>query len=523
MYELMQPLLDFLTIKTGTIGGALLLAFIYWARNFLLKPFIFFLPRVQNRKFERQYLKSLEERERILTINGLGGSWGNDVELSSIYVPLKLGPRMSEAVNGEDSIACTPPNCDRFTTEDILLSNDRVTILGQPGSGKSTLVRYLALQHACNWRLSSRIKNRVLRLLEKYHSATQRSLPIPLKKRFPILVRLRTLQDERGLQLTVNDLPRLCAGDDIGARCPDEFFANHLRNGHCIVFLDGLDEIIETRRSRVREQIYNLVTNSDYKRNAFILTSRSTSYEKVRTFKEQFTCGFTYEDILLFAKKWYQIQQNSPCPRLAPPSNAIENTEKKAKALVDAIYQSDNARRLAVNPLLLSMLAVVHASDTSLPSRRAEFYQLCMPALLGDIALKRGLHVKFQPVVKEQILKPIAYWMHRTECKLFVEESKLRLQIAEQLPEVGYSRNASDIDEFYTETIGRGDVLMRVNSSENAFVHRTFQEYLAAKHIADLPNSRDIILYRLHDPWWEQVVLFYVGIISGQEAGEFIE
>jgi hypothetical protein len=285
MDAFMQSLPDWLgklpweTIFTTVLSG-LLLALIVWIAK---KIFGIFQEKGridrkwQDKSFERRYLNSLDEREHILTIKGLGGPWGDDIDLSSIYVPLKLAPRVGDLLNGEELISCTPPNCDRYTAEDILRSNDRVAILGQPGSGKSTLVSYLALQHARNWRMSSRLKNLFLGLLDKYHGSAQRSLPLPFQKRFPILVRLRALQNDNNLQLIVNDLPRLCAGDNIATICPDSFFDRRLKTGHCIVFLDGLDEVSEEKRSKVREQIYNLATDADYKSNIFVLTSRSTS------------------------------------------------------------------------------------------------------------------------------------------------------------------------------------------------------------------------------------------------------
>ncbi len=68
-------------------------------------------------------------------------------------------------------------------------------------------------------------------------------------------------------------------------------------------------------------------------------------------------------------------------------------------------------RQLASNPLMLTILALIHRAGARLPSRRVELYELAVKTLLEDWELSRGIPER--KIVKEnealRLLGPLAY------------------------------------------------------------------------------------------------------------------
>jgi len=138
-----------------------------------------------------------------------------------------------------------------------LLSTPRAVVLGDPGTGKSTLLKYVAYAIAAG--LSELVGEDVM-------------------GRLPILVRIidyaRARQDDPTLRL--RDYVR-----DLHDRDRAPLFRHALEAGQCLVMLDGLDEVIDPHeRGRVADEIEALV--ADYPDNQYLITSRIVGYEAGR-------------------------------------------------------------------------------------------------------------------------------------------------------------------------------------------------------------------------------------------------
>ena len=97
-----------------------------------------------------------------------------------------------------------------------------MVILGQPGAGKSTLLDYLT----------------IIFTGQKNHTLRSR-----LRNPLPIFVRLRDLgkSDSKQSLLSLIESP-----ENVGLKnIPSGYFERHLKNGNCIVLLDGLDEVLD--------------------------------------------------------------------------------------------------------------------------------------------------------------------------------------------------------------------------------------------------------------------------------------
>ena len=205
------------------------------------------------------------------------------------------------------------------------------------------------------------------------------------EERLPILIPLRELS-RTGLSLTTENLPALCVAPEIARECPAGFFKKRLEDGDCIVLLDGMDEVRNEReRRQVAEQIEDFVTT--YRDNRFVVTSRPAGYSGVTLggFTQLDICDFSDEDVEAFARHWYLAVELAIRGIENEISEAVarRKAKREAKELVAAIRASDRVRRLTVNPLLLTIVAMVHSYRATLPNRRAELYDECTEVLLG--------------------------------------------------------------------------------------------------------------------------------------------
>lgn len=125
---------------------------------------------------------------------------------------------------------------------------------------------------------------------------------------------------------------------------------------------------------------------NDYRGNRFIITSRPRGYEGEARQRLSSFCvecsirDFDEEDISKFTHSWYEAVTRD---RLGDNPDSIAVAKSKSDDLLEAIQDDERVAKLAANPLLLSVLAMVHQRGVGLPHRRAELYDECTDLLLG--------------------------------------------------------------------------------------------------------------------------------------------
>ncbi len=405
--------------------------------------------------FKRRYLTHLTEEYRGLNIRGLKTKAPVTVELEQVYVSLHA--QVPDKALGRQE----PPALGVGQAMD---RHQRLAILGGPGTGKTTLMAYLTLTYARN-----RARDR-LGLKEK---------------RLPILVPLRQLK----AVLTGGDgpttLPAYLARwyTDLGLHPREDFFDKALRDGRCLVLLDGLDEVAdEAERRAMSEWVDRLVTV--YPDNRYIVTSRPPGYDSA-PLENGFTVvrirDFTDTEIRQFATNWCLAVELAA--QGADNPTARRKADEAARDLVGAIETNPAIRKLAVNPLLLSIIALVHRYRATLPKRRVDLYAECVDVLLVHWDEAKGLAGKLSPGGKRAVLQPLALQMHQGKQR-DIPRRELEARIAGLLPAVG--GEAAEAADFLDEVRERSGLLIEAGVGTWAFSHLTFQEYLCARELVDL-------------------------------------
>lgn len=493
-------------------------------RNVVVRLWKSIIGHYSVRGFQREYLDWLIEEHRFLDITRIRTKFRVSPELENLYVPLRatatvprthvsLGAATGESGGGEDKRA--------LEIGKIISSEKRVVILGDPGSGKTTILRYLVLSFA---RMMRGDKSEGDQRRQIYRRMTREGLNFSPTQSFfrradvplPLFVPLRKLPLEKLDGPDGLELANLCIGRHLHKDRIDsvDWLRHALRDGKCIILLDGLDEVgdQERRRQAVR-WVEELV--AAFPNNRYILTSRIASYTTPLAggFAEATLQDFSDGDIVRFLYNWYQSVEIAS----KDPSETVKRAaNKSANQLVEAIFEHHEIRRLAVNPLLLSIIAMVHRSKVVLPKRRANLYDECTQVLLEHWDEAKGITGILSAQQKRLLLEPIAAKMHfRDTTELSRQDVEAILEAG--LPSVGIDQRLAS--EFLDMVRERSGLLIERAPDVFSFAHLTFQEYLAARHLL-LIGEEELLLEHATDEKWREVVLLYSGTTT--DASQFV-
>jgi hypothetical protein len=369
---------------------------------------------------------------------------------------------------------------------------DGVVILGQPGSGKTTLAKYFLLCFAT----------------DKAKQNLQLS-----KKFLPILLFLRDVNPEKSL--LENILASLQKHDlDLS----EDFFRPFLEKGQAILLLDGLDEVpSDDRRATVSRWIHDKV-HLTFPRCLVIVTSRFSGYRGEAVLKGHYLRleiqDYGLEQVQQFLENWLTAVETHLFE-----DNKHYRTEAKNRAadLVGRIKKTPALHDLAVNPLMLQIIALVHRDRNTLPERRVELYKECTDVMLERWDKAKGMEVLLSANQARQLLQPVALWMHSVENRREVSKSELVEFISPIVPRI---KREVDIDDLLKSWVVRSGIF-KGEGETYFFHHLSFQEYLTAEEIRN-KRTFDILVKNFDRGWWREPTLLAMGLTNPPVFADFM-
>ena len=430
--------------------------------------------------YGRAYRRWVRDDRRTVETKGLITIGPSSPELEAVFVDVALTSRAPGQVSPGLLATNLEPTRRRSVWQFLNRpSRSVLAVLSAPGSGKTTLLSHVARRTADAHRDRRRSVPVLLQLRE--HSEAIVADP---KVSLPTLIRT-----------TVSEL--------VGTESAG-WWERQLRAGRCVVLLDGLDEVADADTRRAVVQWINTQL-AVHPRDDFVIASRPLGYRDsfVSTTDTVQVLPFTRQQVKSFLHKWYRAaerQEALPAERAAADSRGAA----AADHLLRQIDAFPGLHDLTVNPLLLTMIANVHRYRQRLPENRAALYSEVCTVMVGQRDLEKGIPARSPaPEQRLSLLGRLAFqWMQLGIRDLDRRAllDTLRPWLAETAPQI----TAAD---FLTEIEGTG-LLVAPAAHRFSFTHHTFQEYLAARYIAE--NLRhETLAEAVDDPWWRETTLLY--------------
>lgn len=457
--------------------------------------------RGSRRAYMRQVRASVADMETI----GVVTQGEFVLRTRQVYVDVALQPRPVQEAAGDSGVGLPqrPPQMQRRgSLASFLVRGRALAVLGGAGSGKTTLARYTALD------LAERPRRQVWRR-EVWRREAWRRRPLP------VLLYLRdhtaeVLADEpAGLAQVAVSVPWL------RGKIPADWLERRLERGRCVVLLDGLDEVAEAADRR-RMVDWVAAQLNRYPGNAFVVTSRPHGYAtnplpNADVLQVQ---RFTPGQISRFLHSWCRAVERRA--REGGDAYVQAIADRAAEDLIDRLRRLPALYDLAANPLLLTMIALVHRYRGALPGSRAALYgEMC------DVLLHRRREAKNLPDLpgldgpkKERITAELALHMMRRRQR-DIPAAEAQAVIRRVLRRMSRELTPQDFLDY----IRHSGLLVEREHGVYAFAHLTLQEYLAATLIRQRPADLESLTGNVDDPWWRETALLWS---AGADAGPLV-
>ncbi|MFJ1789835.1 NACHT domain-containing protein [Streptomyces anulatus] len=439
-------------------------------------------PDAADLDFERRYA------EFVATANGRVELFGLTLGRSAGGWPLETA-YISLSVSGYEADGGHVPGQPVRTSigiEQALGEWDRLLLRGPAGSGKSTLVQWLALNAArqtfggelADW-------NRCV----------------------PFVLRLRAFTALDALPAPADFLR--AAGVPLHGSAPPGWADRLLQQGRALVLVDGVDEVPDRLRKRTERWLRDLI--AAYPRARYVVTTRPSAVPETwlssSGFEPHSLVAMSQEGVRAFIEHWHRAAR-SEC--------RSEEERAELDPYENALRRAVGTRRdlglLATNPLMCALLCALNRDRRmQLPRARKELYDAALDMLLVRRDTEREIiGVEGVDLTREEqtaLLQRLAYWLIRNGLVEARQDEAVSL-ISDWMRAMSQVRGTPG--QVFAHLLNRSGLLREPAPGAVDFVHRTFQDYLGAKAAVE---ARDfgVLVRHAHEDQWDDVVQMAVG------------
>ena len=395
------------------------------------------------------------------------------VNLDEIYVEVNIHQQPLAKTWLELSDWQTKINLEKLLPQVSALSAvakyEKLTILGKPGSGKTTFLQYLAI------------------------GCLRGELPA---KRVPIFIRLKDFAEEmqNGTSLWeyISEELYICGIGDAAVK--------KLLDGKMLILLDGWDEVPQEYSHAVVQQIRAF--SARYGKNQYALTSRTAAfYHQLEGFAEVEIADFNQQQIEAFANKWFV---------------AVAKNNQQASKFIAQLKLPENRPicELATNPLLLNLACLAFNAKANFPRQRTKLYQEAVDILLFKWDLARGVQRTENSCNLSLLSNLAAITFERGD--YFFELSKLQPYITDE---------DSGIESLQLVSLtlmksieSQSGLLVERSRQIYSFYHLIFQEYFTAQKIVNSgAQALEQLVIHITENRWREVFLNVANMLSNAD------
>ncbi|CAF3324968.1 unnamed protein product [Rotaria socialis] len=491
-----------------------------------------------------------EQARKLISQNNDDNDREKDVYNREMMIGLASEPVMYSLIERER--VNKEKESDKSNFREILRNNRWIVILGDPGSGKTTFVRWLLSRYIQEiekdeqkLRSDASDQDRDDQEEDEEKNSKDETFVVG-PPRMPILIRVgefvEALQKNKDLSLIDYIGFHTWMGDSMlnfkpGQSKDDQqkqmkqlqiALHDYIKKGYALIVLDGLDEIpeSETRKNVVTlvedfvanyvqtpssvsvfdDQFINGELDIPYKAggNQLIITSRIVGYHK-QPLSGQFShytiLPMEMDDTKKFADHWFETVHKKMISLLE--LNILDEVRENVCAHQIELLKTEldkpgnkGLRHMASNPCLMNFICLIafRTRGAELPAQRIRLYDE-MATLMMKLWIAKGPHgfVAQQNVV-HKILCDIALYIHQNCPSGLIERTYLKMVCLKSLQERIKATNKKEQEQLVEQCVDQFErnagILAARGQHLYGFLHLTLQEYYTCRNIISIEKNK---------------------------------
>ncbi|MCH6161848.1 NACHT domain-containing protein [Streptomyces marispadix] len=446
--------------------------------------------------FEKRYAAYVAKKHSSITIYGIDLKHSSEWPLDTAYLNLEVTQRSAPGpwAGADDAHDGWRPVSRRV--DEALAGHKRVLLRGVAGSGKTTLMQWLAVSTAGDDG-QDRLTGELTRLTGMV----------------PFVLPLRTLA-RGGAELPAPEGFLGAVGCPLAGNQPHGWASRVLTAERGLILVDGIDEVPEDDRERTRRWLRDLLTA--FPGNRLLVTSRpsavSEDWLSGDKFAELSLSAMRPADVAVFVRRWHKAA-------------AVEG--ELEEALLGELRVKPDLARLATNPLMCGLICALHRERRGfLPRGRKALYDAALSMMLERRDRERHLGslspggIDLDGESQTELLQKLAYWLIRNG-RAEMERSDAVGLLERVLPSMPYAQAQGSPEDILRFLLVRSGLLREPVDGAVDFVHRTFQDYLAARELVQ-ERDFDLLARHAHEDQWDDVVRMAVAHARPDERARIL-
>jgi len=415
----------------------------------------------------------------------------------------------------------------------ILNACERLVLLGDAGSGKSTFVDFLVLcltgelldyDEANLKRLRTPLpdeEGKPGKILQPWKKAHGKLVPVKIILRNMVAKALPIPPQTTPADHFLAFVEQMLSENGLSACWPA--LRQNIEQGKALLLFDGLDEVPET--DEFRSQVYEIIEDCArcFRACRILVTSRTYAYQRrLAKFTDTVLLPFEEGQIRWFARCWYAHVASLQ-------GKSEQEAEQLARAMQDEIFADRRILDMARRPLLLTMIADLHEFRGSIPKNQIQLYSDATDLLLQRWERRKfrvddqGKRLPAEPslsevlklgtegaVLLQKALIELAFQAHATESLAEKTLDTADIHEDDLVKRLKMIRPHEAInDRLLVRYLRDRAGILILRGGYYTFPHRSFQEYLSARYLHDAegearyPDNLVALIGRDHERWRE--------------------
>lgn len=423
--------------------------------------------------------------------------WASSIPFIGLAKPKKTKESTIELIIASEIVRSDKQRMIDLVSEDeVINSEENIILIGLPGAGKTTTIKRLILTYLQN---ISKYEETGFPILIKLRDVSNETtlfkylldiFSIPYEEKttikkikktikVPIKSKSKTKFKEQKYKEIVEFEEVQIVETFVGDLLIQNYMVKFLNQTNCFLILDGLDEIDKSIQIQTLRDIEKLGLKLNGSK--ILLTIRRSELNKILDgFVSMEIAELNVDQIREIAGKW------------VIDSNLFLNT-----------LESKPYRELANRPIYLTFLLILFEKNKTLPTQPSEIYEDITTLIIKEWDEHRDIkrqskYIEFNTRTKFKFLSEISYYLtYRIKQKVFSKKEleEIYMQIHDK-----YNLPADEMSEVVEEIESHTGLIVEASNRNVEFSHLSLQEFLCAKHLKDLPFSRETIQYFLEYP-----------------------